>query len=271
MSAMISEPIRLVLSDVDGTLLNENKVLTARARAAVERLKIAGIGFTITSGRTPMGLLSLSDSLALQLPITGNNGAVMTTPDGSLLESFSLPTGILPELVAAIEEEGLDAWVYRQSEWLLRRAEGRYLGYEIGNLGYPPVVVPELEHLTGSVEKVLAVGDDPAMEKCQRRIVRDFSDRVRATRSQPFFLDITALEANKGNGLLRLAKRLEIAPTQIATIGDMENDLSMFRQSGLSIAMGNAAPEIQQMAMKVTASNEEEGFARAIEDFILKR
>lgn len=94
--------------------------------------------------------------------------------------------------------------------------------------------------------------------------------RASAARSQPYYLDITHPKANKGTVVLTLAKLQNISPEQIATIGDMPNDVLMFRKSGLSIAMGNASDEVKSQASEVTDSNQDEGFAKAVRKFILK-
>ncbi len=98
-----------------------------------------------------------------------------------------------------------------------------------------------------------------------------FGDHVTAARSQPYYLDITHPEANKGAVARYLSAKYRIPPQAIATIGDMPNDVLMFAHSGLSIAMGNASLEVQRAARRITASNEEEGFARAVDRFILPR
>ncbi len=96
-----------------------------------------------------------------------------------------------------------------------------------------------------------------------------FGDRVSAARSQPYYLDVTHPQANKGGVVAYLADHYSIDPAQIATIGDQPNDVLMFTPSGLSIAMGNASAEVQKQATEVTTSNEDEGFANAIERFVL--
>jgi len=90
-----------------------------------------------------------------------------------------------------------------------------------------------------------------------------------AARSQPYYLDVTHPEANKGGVVAYLARKYDIDPKRIATIGDMPNDTLMFTPSGLSIAMGQASDEVKAAASEVTTSSEEEGFANAVERFLL--
>jgi len=94
---------------------------------------------------------------------------------------------------------------------------------------------------------------------------------VTAARSQPYYLDVTHPDANKGAVARYLSAKYGIPPEAMATIGDMPNDVLMFAHSGLSIAMGNASPEVQRAARRTTASNEDEGFASAVDRFILPR
>jgi hydroxymethylpyrimidine pyrophosphatase-like HAD family hydrolase len=94
-------------------------------------------------------------------------------------------------------------------------------------------------------------------------------EKASAARSQPYYLDVTHPQANKGTVVTVLAKKLNIPPEQIATLGDQPNDVLMFRKSGFSIAMGNASDDVKSQASAVTDSNENEGFAKAMEKFIL--
>jgi hypothetical protein len=98
-----------------------------------------------------------------------------------------------------------------------------------------------------------------------------FGDHVTAAQSQPYYLDVTHPEANKGSVVKFLSSRFEIPTSQIATIGDMPNDVLMFAHSGLSIAMGNASTDVQRAAQRVTTTNQDEGFANAVQRFILPR
>jgi hypothetical protein len=106
--------------------------------------------------------------------------------------------------------------------------------------------------------------------KTTDRVREKFGDHVSAAQSQPYYLDITHPQANKGEVVSYLSEHLGIPAEQFATIGDMPNDILMFARSGLSIAMGNAGPEVHRAARRVTASNEDEGFAKAIERFVLE-
>ena len=264
--------IRLVISDVDGTLVTQDKTLTPRSIAAVRRLREAGIAFSITSGRPPLGMKMLIDALALSEPIAAFNGGVLIRPDMSVMAQSFLPAEIASKTIKTVERHGLDVWVYTDRDWLVRDAGGPHVAHEQWTVKFAPRVVPDFTSHIDRVAKIVGVSDDyDAVARCEADVQRDCGNHASATRSQPYYLDITHPDANKGHVVLALAKALSIPASQIATIGDMPNDVLMFQKSGLSIAMGNASAEVQRQAQLVTSSNEEEGFANAMETFVLGR
>jgi transaldolase len=120
--------------------------------------------------------------------------------------------------------------------------------------------------------KVVGVSDDlPRVAACEAALQQDLGTLVSAARSQPYYLDVTNPTANKGTVIQRLSRYLKVPLEQIATIGDQPNDVLMFKHSGLSIAMGNASEEVQRQATCVTTSFADEGFAIAVEKYILPR
>jgi Cof subfamily protein (haloacid dehalogenase superfamily) len=266
----MTENIRLVIADVDGTLVTNEKVLTARAIEAVTRLKNAGIAFGITSGRPPLGMKMLIDPLGLSEPIAAFNGGVFVHPDLSVMTQSFVPAAMAAKVIQAIEHHGLDCWVYTDRDWLVRDANAPHVAREQWTVKFAPTVLPDFSSHLDRVAKIVGIGDEyDAVARCEADVQRECGNHVSAARSQPYYLDVTHPDANKGHVVEVLSQALSIPPEQIATLGDMPNDVLMFKKSGLSIAMGNASPEVQRQAHRVTASNEEEGFAQAVETFIL--
>jgi hypothetical protein len=263
--------IRLFLADVDGALLTRDKVLTEDAKAAVRDLRAAGIAFAITSGRPPRGMSMLIEPLALTGPIAGFNGGVFVNPDLSVIESHTLELAAARETLALILEHGLDAWVYTESEWLIRDRGAPHVAREAWTVKFSARVVPEFTDVDlAHAVKIVGISDDlERVAVCEKAARNALGERVSAARSQPYYLDVTHPRASKGEVVTTLARHFNIRSSQIATIGDMPNDVLMFRRSGFSIAMGNASDEVKAQASVVTASNENEGFANAVRHFIL--
>lgn len=266
-----AKQIRLVIADVDGTLVTQEKVLTERAANAVLRLHQAEIAFSITSGRPPRGMAMLIDPLKLNQPLAAFNGGVLIQPDmTTVVDQKLLPPGVPENVIEAIENHGLDVWLYTDTGWFVRDVKAPHVAREQWTVKFPPTVVKTFAGLLGRVAKIVGVGDDyERVAKCEKDVQQAGGEHVSAARSQPYYLDVTHPQANKGGVVLAMSKLLNIPAEEIATIGDMPNDVLMFRKSGVSIAMGNASPEVQASATYVTSSNEQEGFAKAIEEFVL--
>lgn len=269
---MAPSSIRLLLADVDGTLVTNDKILTDRARAAVLKLHEAGILFAITSGRPPRGMAMLVEPLRLTSPISAFNGGLYARPDLSVISEKEIPSEIVGPVIAMLMNAGLDAWLYQGADWLVRDPSAPHVDREAWTVKFPPTVVKSFDVLTSGIAKIVGVSDDHALvERTETSAQQQFGDHVSAKRSQPYYLDVTNPEANKGAVVDFLRGDFGIPLDAIATIGDGPNDVLMFNKSGLSIAMGNAEADVQQAATHVTASNEEEGFAKAVEEFILGR
>ena len=262
--------IRLLLADVDGTLVTQDKILTDRAIAAVEKLRQAGILFAITSGRPPRGMSMLIKPLQLTTPIAAFNGGVFVRPDLSVIEEQVLPDDVIATVVDLLGSHQLDVWFYRGADWFIRDPKAPHVAREAWTVKFDPTVIDSFASVSDRVAKIVGVSDDyDAVQKGVDAVRERFGDHVSAARSQPYYGDVTNPHANKGAVAQYLSQTYQIPPEQIATIGDQPNDVLMFAHSGLSIAMGNASHEVQEAARRVTTSNEDEGFANAVERFIL--
>ena len=264
--------IRLLLADVDGTLVTQDKVLTDAAKAAARELHRAGITLAITSGRPPRGMSMLVEPLALQSPIAGFNGGVLVNPDFSVIESHTLDPATAKETLKLILDQGLDAWVYTEKDWLIRDKDAPHVAREAWTVKFDAKVVASFTdaHLAHAV-KIVGISDDPGLvAACETAAQTALGEKASAARSQPYYLDVTHPKANKGTVVMTLSQLLSIPPGQIATIGDMANDVLMFRKGGFSIAMGNASDAVKAQADAVTDSSENEGFAKAVRTLILR-
>lgn len=262
--------VRLLIADIDGTLVNREKLLTPRSVQAVQELNDAGILFGITTGRPPAGTRMLVDSLPGLKFIAGFNGGVVVRRDFSLFKENLLPAAAAQQVVRIIEEHKMDVWLYTDKDWFVRDPKAYRVDREQKTVQFPPKVTPTYDGLFDRVAKIVGVSQNyDTVARCEKNVQERCGASVSAARSQPFYLDVTHPNANKGEVVVMASEFAGIPTQEIATVGDMPNDITMFKKSGVSIAMGNASPEVRKAATYVTASNEEEGFARAVEDFIL--
>ena len=262
--------IALVVSDVDGTLVTRDKTLTDAARAAVHRLRDAGIGFTITSSRPTIGMQFLIEPLQIRLPVGAFNGSSIVDPQLNPIEQHLIPAAAAKRSLDILNQFGVDIWLFTNELWLTRRADGEYVPNEKRAIRADPTIIADFAPYLATACKIVGSSADPdLLQRCEAAMKQALGAQATAVRSQSYYLDVTPPGCDKGTFVQAMAKRLGISTDAVATIGDMQNDLAMFRKSGLSIAMGNATDDVKKQATHVTASNEDEGFAGAIE-MILK-
>jgi Cof subfamily protein (haloacid dehalogenase superfamily) len=284
---MASKKISVLLSDVDGTLVDSQKRITARAKTAIQKLSEAGIKFAVTSGRPPRGMKMIVEEVNLSTPIAAFNGGMLVEPGTmKVLVQQTLDAEIAEAVIERVGEFGLDVWVYAGVDWYLRDLNTSHREKEERTVRFSPKVVKNFdEALHQGVAKVVGVNDNyELVAKAEKGITeefehgayakctttsRDCEPSVSAARSQPYYLDVTHPKANKGYVVEMLAELLKIPPAEFATIGDMPNDMLMFKESGYSIAMGQASEEVKKSATYITAGMDDEGFAKAIENFVL--
>ena len=284
---MASKKISILLADVDGTLVDSQKRITARAETAIKKLAAAGIKFAVTSGRPPRGMKMIVERVKLSTPLAAFNGGMLVEPDTmKVLMQQTLDAATAQAVIERVGELDLDVWVYSGVNWYLRDLNTPHREKEEWTVQFPPTVVKNFdEALNQGVAKVVGVSDNYDLVAKAEKVIaeefehgvhakctttsRDCEPSVSAARSQPYYLDVTHPKANKGSVVEMLADLLKIPPAEFATIGDMPNDVLMFKKSGYSIAMGQASEEVRKSATYVTAGMDDEGFAKAIEDFIL--
>lgn len=258
--------IALVVSDVDGTLVTTDKRLTRATVEAVKRLDAVGIAFTLASSRPPVGLRSLVAALALRLPMGVYNGGGLVGPDLEPIAQATLSAQTAHAAFDRLEAAGIDVWVFSDGTWHLRDPQAAYTDLERRTLGIEPDVVSDLSPMLANAAKIVGVSKDfDQLAAMESELGRALGEGANVHRSQRYYLDITPPGSNKGSVIAEVARRLGLGRARIASLGDAGNDVPMFRASGLSIAMGNAAPEVQAAADETTASNDEDGFAKAID------
>ncbi len=164
----------------------------------------------------------------------------------------------------------MDVWLYTAEGWLVRDPRDDYIPKEKRTILEDPVVVPDFgPHLARAFKIVGSSRDFARLAECETAIRAALAGQAFVARSQSYYLDITPPGLDKGTFLEALSRRLAVPPAAIAVLGDMTNDLAMFRKAGMSIAMGNASDDVKACATHATSANTDDGFARAIEEYVL--
>lgn len=268
----MSLPIRLVVSDVDGTLVDPDKTLRAATIAAVRRLEAAGIGFTIISARPRSGLGWLADELAIDAPIGAFNGGTVFRRDGSIDAQFRVPVEVVKDVLAMAAESPVAIWVFADDRWYASSGEGTHVEHERKASAQEPVVTQDFAALVDKVDKITLVSDDADLLRgLHERTNEAHGEAATIAQSQTYYLDVTALAANKGDGVATLAKAFGVPLELVAVLGDQANDLPMLRRAGLPIVMANAPDAVREQILVHTRSNADDGVAYAIDNLIMPR
>lgn len=272
MSAPSNHLIQLVLSDMDGTLLMPDHSLSPAVIEAVAQLRAAGVKFTLASSRPPRAMRQQIEALGIDLPTAAFNGGVLINADGSELQSHWVDREAVDICLALFAEHALDVWIFADDQWLARNRQAEYFPKELHALGYEPLIVEDFTPYLDRVHKMVATsGNFQLLVDLEQQLQAPLHGKAIAARSQRYYLDITAVLANKGEALATLAERLGIELANTAVLGDGGNDVAMFKRAGFSVAMGQGEQVVREQADAVTASNAEDGVAQAIHQLILPR
>ena len=255
----------LLVSDVDGTLVRHDRTLAPSTIAAARQLRDAGVKLALVSSRPPGGLDVLRGPLAIDTPCAGFNGALVQDEAGRVVLERTIPEAACREAVARLEQAGLDVWIFAGGEWLLKNEAALYIPREQLSISMGWRVVSSFSAHLASVHKVMGSSPDFARVAGTAAELRTaLGDQATVLRSQDYYIDITHPEANKGVAALAIAAMLGVVQEAMVCIGDMPNDLPMFEVAGLSIAMGNAPPEVKARAGMIVAGNDDDGWAQAV-------
>jgi Cof subfamily protein (haloacid dehalogenase superfamily) len=264
-------PIRLVVSDVDGTLVDHQKRLRPATGDAVARLEEAGVLFTIVSARPRSGMMPIADTLGIDRPMGAFNGGTIFTRDGRVIEQHVIDVEVARGMIELARDSAVDTWVFADDRWYATTSKGHHVDSERVSSNQEPVLVDDVGDLLDRADKITFVSDDEPVLRDLYARAGDFTARATIVQSQPYYLDVTALRANKGDGVTALADAAGIPLDAVAAIGDQANDIPMLERVGLSVAMGNAPDPVKSVADKISIANDVDGVAHAIDTFILPR
>ena len=267
--------IKLIATDIDNTLLTSDKKLTARTIAAIQAAKEQGVHVVLCTGRPLTGVLPLLKQLGLTTNadyVITLNGAQVQRATGEQLLASTIPLSEYRQLVPYFTRVGVNMhMVTLDSNVYVHQPDVGY--YTVSDTYHTRMhlhVVP-LEQLPADIQIAkYMMADDPAkIDAVIRQLPATITDHFYCVRSERFFYELLNKQATKGNAVMALAHRLGITPAEVMTLGDENNDLTMIAQAGLGVAMGNANSQVKAVAQAITADNNHDGVAQAIEKYVL--
>jgi len=264
--------IKLLAIDLDGTLLASDKRISQQNRAAIQVARQGGIRVVLASGRIGPSMLPFATELGLeQGPMICGNGTIVNLSQANPLYRLHLPSETLTAISDYAWQAGLHLNIYTPEElYFLRNTPW-------GDLYRSRVetVVPKLMNrgdVPADCVKVLVVADPTEVQLHRERILELLADHaIRATESEPEYLEFMDNTATKGYGLAQLSSHLQIDREEIAAIGDYLNDVEMLEFAGISAAVENAHPTAKNTANFVVSSNDHHGVSEFIHQIVLKQ
>ena len=275
--------IKMVGLDLDGTLLNDRKELTAYARNVICRALDAGVTVLVATGRPITGIpKELKEIPGMRYAVTANGGRILDMQYQKILYENLVPYEDAIRVVKIFEEYDTMREIYFDGQGYVQADElakiDRYILSKpmADYIRNTRIVVPNLwekiiEMDGHGMDKVHALFANTEEQKAAAKRIEDCVDSLSISSSLGRNLEINAKGVNKGAGLLRLGELLKIKAEEIMACGDGSNDLEMIRMAGVGVAMENGTNEVKNAADYITESNEEDGAAKAIEKIVLEQ
>ena len=262
---------KLIVTDLDDTLLRDDRTISERSRQTVKRAGERGITVAIATGRMYDSALPYAQQLGLKGPMLCCQGAqIVDIESGEAISTTAMPLDLAIDVLRFAQDKGLyiqyytaDHYFFEKTCWQselynrLSGVKGHALGRKCSEaLDFEPI-------------KLLMIADPAVIRTAYDEAAERWGGKLEVAISKSNYLEFTHTDANKGGAMAILAQKMGIPPEQVMAIGDALNDLSMICRAGLGVAVGNALEEVKKAADAVTATNEEDGVALAIEKYAL--
>lgn len=273
--------IKLVAIDIDGTLVNEEKVVTPKVHQAIQTAIDQGVKIVLCTGRPMEGIRPYLEELGLQNEedyVISHNGACITRTDShEVVEEVPLQLADLRELYEFGKNFPADICTLNEEDFLLLVEDPQTASIskrmsdesDTVNMKLDLVTIDDLNEQS-QLLKLLYVGAKEELDVIEAAFPADYRDRFYIVRSQDFLIEIMVKGTNKGTALEKLAKHLGFTMDEVMAIGDGENDYEMIHAAGLGVVMANGTKRLLTIANQVTLSNQEDGVAHAFEKWVFR-
>ena len=265
---------KLIALDMDGTLLNEEKIVTERTKKAIKAARDKGVTVVLATGRPIDGVTRYLEELDMYTDndyvLSYNGGLVLKTKNKEVVCKLGLIGEDVKYLYELSKRLGVNIHAFSEKNGLVTPKNSKYTEVEasINNITVNEINFDNIEN-DESFIKIMMIDEPEILQKAVDNLPQEVYEKYTVVRSAPFFLEFLNKEVNKGVGVEMLAKHLGVKREEVITMGDAGNDLHMIEYAGMGIAMGNAFDEVKEAANYITDSNNEDGVAKAIEKFVL--
>ena len=268
--------IKVVVTDVDGTLLNSQGKLSEFSRKVIKEYLARGGDLIFATGKLFKTIHPLCREFSLCLKQIAANGAVLVDPLNNHTTVLSqLDTATMRKIIDILQKQGIEFVIYEPERIYFkeRNVSSTNLDLIVAGGEDPPLSIPDYTSWNWRHPlKILSFvnRDETFLEKIVRKEIKEICKQVEIIRTTPYFLEFLKRGTSKFNALKVILKEIEVNLTQVVAFGDNENDLELMKKSGIGVAVSNASPEVKKVADFITESNDQNGVANFIQRFILK-
>lgn len=268
-----TDDYKIIALDIDGTLTNSDKEITPRTRKALIDAEKRGATLILASGRPLSGLRDFADELEMDkhhgILVGFNGGMVEDAENGDILYQRTLDPAYVQKILKHVKKFDVTPMIVRGKELLTDDIHGHKVDYEAGINGLTPVEVEDLAAAADyPVAKILIAGDPGYLKKHFREMKEPVANEVSSMFTAPFYYEFTPKGVNKSTALHGVLQKLGIAPGEMMAFGDAQNDAEMLDLAGMGVAMGNADNNLKAIADYITASNDKDGIAHAVTEWM---
>lgn len=262
--------LRAIFLDLDGTLNNDQKVITPRTKAALMAAQKKGIQLVLASARPSPGLHKERDILQLQkyggVLMSYNGGRIVDAATGRVLFETAMDLEQTRQVLRLLEKLPVTPIVDDGKDFYVTDPLGYKVDYECKN---NRMICHSVDNLADWISfapvKILMSVLPEQLRDVQKQIRENIPQTLTVVQTAPFYLEVIPSTINKGQGVLDTCKALNIDPQDAVAFGDAENDIPMLRKAGVGVAMGNAAEIVKNQADVITKTNNEDGIAEWLE------
>lgn len=264
---------RIIFSDVDGTILNNDKDVSQETIAITNKLfETEHIPTVLISARMPAAITPISKKLCPNAPIIAYNGALILTPENGqykVLQSLSFPSEVAKGIITQSERESFHVGVFHHDRWIVNQHDS-WTEHEIYSTGLTPEVLNNnkllllLQKEIPQLQKIMVMASSDVIDRLEQEIANNYLNIVTVYRSADIYMEITPAGSSKKQGVQLLLNHLSIDSKNAIAFGDNYNDLEMLKFVGLGVAVDNARDSVKAAAKMVTGNGKQNGVANAL-------
>lgn len=265
---------KIIILDIDGTLVNSEKIITPNTLNVLTELQKSGKKVALASGRPVQGIWNHAKNLGLDTfggyILAYNGGAVIDAKTGNTIYSKYFPNELIPEICKEIQDKNITINTYENDYIIEGNALNKYSDIEAKIVGMETKFVNNFaEYVNFDINKLLLAGDPDEILELEKTFSKRYKGVIGVFKSEAYFLELVPLNVDKAQSIDVLLNKIGIKQEECIACGDGYNDITMIQYAGLGVAMKNAIEEVRNVADIIADTNDNDGVAKILKQYML--